>query len=77
MVAVVLKVTDGSEKLLVPGAQQHPATVSMIRHPGGFVFNLQAERPGVGTDEAVEKGEKRPRRDDGIDPFGHILFFPF
>jgi hypothetical protein len=76
MGAIGLKMADGGEELLVPGAKQHPAAVLMIHDPGGFVLHLQAKRPGVGADEPVEKGEKRFRHDDGIGPSGHGLSFP-
>jgi len=71
MGAIVLKMADGGEKLLVPGAKNHPAAVLKMRHPGGFVLHFQSECPCVGPDEPVEEGEKRFRQDHNIGVSGH------
>jgi hypothetical protein len=50
--------TDGPEEVLMPGAQEDRAALFMVFLPCSFIFNLEPERPGVGTDEQIKESQE-------------------
>ena len=56
--AIRLKMTDGPEEMLMPGAQEDRSALFMIFFPDCFIFNLEPERPGVDTDKQIKESQK-------------------
>jgi hypothetical protein len=53
------EVFNGREKLLMPTAQKHPASLLHIFNPGLFVFNSQTKCTAVGPNKVIQKNLKK------------------